>query len=186
MEFREVLDRRVSCRKYEDRPVPRELLRQLADAGRRAPSGCNLQQWRFIAVDDKEKKKALAQALRDPGVPANTFTEKIPAFIVIVREPAPSMNKTQQYIIGTCGFRFITDLDIGCATMQICLAATDLGLGSLIMGLLNQKLLREILDIPEQLDVGLVIGVGYPQILPKPRPRRELEEVLCWNTYANA
>jgi nitroreductase len=63
MTFQEMLERRESCRAYSDRPVSREDLMKLVEAGRLSPSGCNAQPWKFIVVDDPEAKKNLCDAL---------------------------------------------------------------------------------------------------------------------------
>ena len=54
MTFQEMLEKRESCRAYADRPVSREDLMELIEAGRLSPSGCNAQPWKFIVVDEPE------------------------------------------------------------------------------------------------------------------------------------
>lgn len=63
MTFEEMLEKRESCRAYSDRPVSREDLMKLVEAGRLTPSACNAQPWKFIVVDDPEARKKLCDAL---------------------------------------------------------------------------------------------------------------------------
>lgn len=182
MEFKDVIHSRYSYRRYDERPVPREKLTAIVEAAQLAPSGCNLQRWRFIIVDDPDKKAQLAEALTYPEYRLNTFTCRVPAFIVIVKQrveiPAASAN-----IIGDTD-KGLWDKDIGIAAAYITLAATDMGLGSVILGRFRQEVIREALDIPGDLDIGLVVGVGYPQE-PKsgPHSRRDLSEIMGINSY---
>jgi len=185
MDFQQVLSQRYSCRKFQDKPVSRELLTQLVEAGRRAPSGCNLQPWQFIVVDDAEKRQQIAEAVYDPELKTNSFARDVPAFVVIVNTPPVEITDHQKKIIASCE-NSITEVDIGCTSMQICLAATNLGLGTVMMGKVRQQVVREALAIPEELPIPIIIAVGYPlgsQV--NPRPRRPLEDVLRWNSFEN-
>src|SRR6266849_3024980 len=58
----EVIHDRRATVDFSDAPVPDEVLRQVLDAGRKAPSGYNLQPWRFVIVRDAEQRKALRSA----------------------------------------------------------------------------------------------------------------------------
>ena len=96
------------------------------------------------------------------------FTDQCPVFIVVVEEKANlsarvgAVVKSQTY----------APIDIGFSCMQLCLAATEQGLGSCIMGWFNEPKLKELLDIPKAKRIRLVIGVGYAasdSIRPKVR-----------------
>lgn len=181
MEFSEVLARRCSCRQYTDRPVEREKLETCLQAGRQAPSGCNSQRWLFIAVDDDSLRTKIAAALDDPDMSLNGFAHQIPAFVVIVKHPPRRLTEKQQQILGE---RDDSLLDIGIAAQQICLAATDRGLGSIMLGWFRSKLIREALGIPDELEIALVIGLGYAATDTVRRPvRYPTEEIIRWNGY---
>lgn len=63
MSFMDMVYKRESCRSYQDKPVARELLTKIVEAGRLAPSGCNAQPWKFIVIDEPEAKKKMCEAL---------------------------------------------------------------------------------------------------------------------------
>lgn len=184
MELKQAMQNRKSCRKYTEQPVEREKLTAIVDAARLAPSGSNLQRWKFIIVDDAEKKKQLSEALAFPEFRLNTFTRAAPAFIVIVKQevelPEASVNIMDKH--ANC----IWDNDIGIAAAYICLAATDMGLGSVMLGRFRQGMIRETLHIPEKTNIGLIVSIGYPlDPSVKPKNRRDLSDIMCINDYNN-
>ena len=67
MTFQEMLEKRESCRAFADRPVSREDIMKLVEAGRLSPSGCNAQPWKFIIVDEPGAKEKLCISCRHFG-----------------------------------------------------------------------------------------------------------------------
>ena len=63
MSFMDMVYQRESCRSYQDKPVSRELLTKMVEAGRLAPSGCNAQPWKFLVIDEPEAKKKMCEAV---------------------------------------------------------------------------------------------------------------------------
>lgn len=183
MEFSEVLRRRQSCRQYQDRPVERETLAACLRAARLSPSGCNSQRWLFIAVDDPAIRAPLAAALEAPQLGINQFTGQIPAFIVVAAHPTRPLGPRAQTILETVD---CLQMDIGIAAHQICLAATDLGLGSVILGWFDQPAVQSLLHLPPELEVQLVIGLGYPKSdTVREKSRLPAQEVIRWNSFNN-
>lgn len=183
MELSEVLKRRYSCRKFAERPVDRETLIALAKAGRLAPSGCNSQRWVFVIVDEEEPRRKIADALYDGEMRVNTFSHQIPAFLVLVNHPARDPNEKQKKLL--CHAEHSSLLDLGAAAENICLAATDLGLGSIIMGWFRRDAVKEAIGLPEHLEAELIIGVGYPLRAEPARRTNRLEcgEVIRINSF---
>lgn len=62
MDFQSVLEKRHSIRKFDTRPIPKEIVEAILEAGRRAPSGSNIQPWRFVVVEDEAVRKRLKEA----------------------------------------------------------------------------------------------------------------------------
>ena len=62
MDFLEMMQTRKSCRAYQSKPVSREDLLKIVEAGRLSPSGCNAQPWKFIVVDEPEALEKLRDA----------------------------------------------------------------------------------------------------------------------------
>ena len=65
MNIFEAIEKRYSCRAYQDRPIEAEKLDRILEAARLAPSAKNLQDWRFVVVTEPEKRARLAQAACD-------------------------------------------------------------------------------------------------------------------------
>jgi nitroreductase len=82
---------------------------------------------------------------------------------------------------GEVGRDVLSIMDIAIATQNICLEATDLGLGSCIIRSFNQDAVRALLDLPENISPELVVSLGYPRSIPNPPPRRKIEDtVISW------
>jgi len=154
--FFDLIAERQSCRKYDaSRPVEREKLVRILEAGAIAPSACNSQPWKFHGVTDPTLVAALRPTMQRFGM--NPFLNDCPAFIVITEEKAKLMPKIASHLSD----REFSSLDIGIATAHLALAATAQGLSSCIIGWLNNKKICEVLDLPETTRVRLVLALGY-------------------------
>lgn len=164
----QVIHQRVSVRKYRPDPVPRELIVQLLEAARWAPSAGNLQPWHFYVVTHEERRRCLATAaLRQD------FVASAPVCIVVCAEPERS---ARHY--GERGRHLYCLQDTAAATQNILLAATALGLGSCWVGAFDEDQVRSCLNIPDRLRPVAIVPVGYPAHKTTLRTqRRPLEEV---------
>ncbi len=181
MDFEALQAARESCRVFCDRPVPREVLAHLVDVARLSPSGCNAQPWRFIAVDEPQAKAKLVDALRDGPVCGCPWGDKVPAFLLICEDQAQLMPGVGEHY----GSQHFAQMDIGMAAMALCLEATQLGLGTCMLGTINQEKMHAAFGIPEQRPVRLAIAVGYPagERPPRRKQRKQLEEILSYNRW---
>ena len=166
MDFEALQAARESCRVYSDRPVPRETLAHLVDVARLAPSGCNAQPWRFIIIDEPEARAKLIEALDDDGLTGCPWGDRVPNFILI-------------------GAQHFAQMDIGMAAMALCYEATSMGLGTCLIGTMNQAKLHQSFGIPEERPVRLIVTVGYPakETAPRPKVRKELDDILSYNHW---
>lgn len=152
MDFLEIANARQSCRSYDPRPVEEEKLNAVLEAVRLAPSACNSQPY-HLTVCKGEAAKAAAKACQGMGM--NPFAHQAPVLIVISEQPYSksaglgAKMKNNDY----------RSIDIGIATAYLTAEATAQGLGSCILGWIDDKKLREItgLDAPAR----LVITLGY-------------------------
>ncbi len=180
MDFYELARTRQSDRKYADKPIPREVTERILEAARLAPSATNSQPWKFVAVDDPEIKKEIASALTSPLIPTmNQFAHTAPVLIVIVEEPANASARIGNLLKK----RHFAHMDLGIAASYITLAATQEGLGSCIMGWLNEQKIRKVLGIPGSRTVALVIALGYSTDDKKEKKRKALDKVRSYNQY---
>ncbi len=159
MKFIELVNKRQSTRKYNSTPISREDLDLCVESARMAPSACNAQPYSFIIVDDPELKNKVAGETFGLFDKFNKFTLNAPVMVVIVMEKANITSK-----VGTMLKKIDFPLiDIGIAAEHFCLQATELGIGTCMIGWFNEKPIKEILNISKNKSIGLLISVGYPE-----------------------
>jgi nitroreductase len=181
MELLDVLRNRRSVRSYQDRPVEREKLEELAEAFRIAPSASNQQPWRLIIVDDPELKEKVAAATFGKAVAFNRFALGAPVIAVIAIEPPRALNRIGAALQG----REFPLIDIGIAAAQLALRAADLGLGTCLLGWFDERKVKELLGIPRSRRIGLLATIGYPApgVAQENTKRKALDEVRGYNRY---
>jgi len=164
MEALEAIKARRSVRQFEDRPVRRELLERLVDAGRLAPTAINIQPLEFVVVTDESVKNRIG-ASTDHG----KFIADAPAMIAV-------LSKDTKYY-----------LEDGCAaTTNILLAATGLGLGACWVAGDKKPYCDKIcgvLGVPAGYKLVSLIPVGYPAAPAPEVPKRALQELIHWEKF---
>jgi nitroreductase len=201
----EAIRQRRSIRSFTDKPVPDDIIRELLEAARLAPSASNRQPWRFIVVTDPKERARLRQICWDQA-----FIEQAPVVFVCCADltayAQPSRFKRSQEFMDygvneTLSGRFadpelraallkMPDPDLGIfvaaaaanvhiAVEHMVLTATALGLGSCWVGALGDEgEINAMFGLPKTTVVAAVLPVGYPAVTPPPRPRISLSEML--------
>jgi len=177
MNLHEIFEKRQSNRKYSDRPVKKEDLLLCLDAARLAPSALNAQAWKFIVIDEPELKKNIAELAHSLGM--NKFAVQAPVIIACVIEK-PRITSYLGEIIQDKDYRM---LDLGIAIENICLQATELGLGTCIMGWFNETKAKALLGVPHAKRMPILITLGYSEDKPTVRHRKPLEKIVSYNKY---
>jgi len=180
MTFLQLINRRQSVRRYQNKPVEREIIQQL-DAVQIAPSACNSQPWKLIIVDEPELKDKVANATFSKIVSFNKFTLQAPVMAVLVLEKA----KLVAQIGGSLKNMEYPQIDIGIAAEHFCLQAAELGLGTCMIGWFDEKKIQKLLHIPKKRKIGLVISLGYAPEDYKLRKkiRKPVDEICSFNSY---
>lgn len=141
--------RRISVRKYEDKPVEKEKIMQILKAGMQAPSACNQQPWEFYVVTDKKKIEALSKMTPYTGCAAK----------------APVVLVSAYRLEGLVAPAF-AQIDMSIAQENIWLETDALGLGGVWIGIApmqdRMNLVHEILNLPKNLEVFSLFALGYP------------------------
>jgi nitroreductase len=148
--------KRRSIRKFEQREIPIELLKKLADAARVAPSGANIQPIEYVIINE--------QALRERIFPCLHWA----GYITPKGDPQKGEEPTG-YIIMLINTRIKEanyQYDVGASAENICLCAVEHGLGTCLMGAIEREAIRKILRIPEYYIIDLVVSLGYPKEQP--------------------
>jgi len=171
MNFTEIAKNRQSCRNYDPaRPVEEEKIQAILEAVKLSPSACNGQPY-FITVCKGETAKKVAKATQEAGM--NKFATDAPVMLVISEMPYV---KTAAFGAKVKGNDY-RSIDIGIAAAFLTCEATAQGLGTCILGWLNDKKIREICGMEGT--VRLVISLGYAKEEDKLRSkkRKTLEEL---------
>ena len=171
MNFTEIARTRQSCRSYDpNRPIEEEKLNAILEAARLAPSACNSQPYHLTVC---RGETALEVAKATMGLGMNKFAAQAPVLIVISEAP---YNKSAAMGARVKGNDY-RSIDIGIAAAYLTAEATAQGLGSCILGWLDDAKIREVcgLDHP----VRLVITLGYPlNDALRPKKRKEPGELF--------
>jgi nitroreductase len=150
-----ILERR-SCRVYQDKPVPEEMIEKLLRAGMYAPSAMNSQPWEFLVMQEPEKKEAVSEL-----VSYWSMLKKAPLGILVMANINGYRASTTEFFVQDCA----------ASAENILLAAQAMGLGGTYLGLYPKQnimsKIREIYSIPEHILPFAVLSIGYPD---KPMP----------------
>lgn len=169
MEILNLLKSRRSIRVYQDKPVPQDLLLQILEAGRWAATGANLQPWHFIVVTDPETRRQIGDEARFLFI-KSSHVEKAPVVLVLGFDTR--RGKYGRY-------------DVTLAGGNMMIMATHLGLGTCWIGAFDESKVKEILEIPENIEVIGLITLGYPGENAEVPPRVELEKIVHWESWSN-
>lgn len=164
------------CAQYQSRPVPPEKLKAVLAAARLAPSHHNLQPWRFVVVQDDERKRLLAQASN-----RGKLIAEAPAVIV-----AFAVEEELPVTIG--GYISAYPLDVAVAVSHLQLAATAEGLGTNWIIEFNDEKVRSVLHVPDGIHPIAVIPIGYPvetngSARSTADGRKSPDEIIAYNEY---
>ncbi len=174
-----ILGRR-SVRRYQEKDIPDEVLNNVLEAARWAPSWANTQAWEFVVVKDRSIKEQI-QATVNNRNPSYLALVNAPVLLVVCGQLKKSgyYNDQDPTKFGSEWFMY----DLGLATQNLCLAAHDSGLGTVIVGLFDHDRVGEAINLPANHEVLVLIPLGYPDQKPKPPKRRERDEFVHYDTF---
>lgn len=172
MSILDIIRQRRSIRRYKSDPIPDETLLSVLEAARLAPSGKNSQPWKFIVVKDQKMKENLAVASR-----GQRFIAVAPVIIVACGYPDRSYARQGNYMKSW-------SIDISCALDHLMLKAQEEGLGTCWIGAFEEKEVKPLLGIPDDVRVLALTPLGFPDEEPKDRGRKPLEEIISYEKYS--
>ena len=159
-----ILSRR-SIRRYENKEISEEVLQQILETGRQAPSAANRQPIHFVIVKDQDILKNLCDTM------INRFVKYAPVAIVGCADVKSLLT----------GKWAVVDTTIAMQNMVI--AAWTLGIGSCWIGACNEEKVKELLNIPDKWKVVALVTLGYPAEQPEPRKKKSFEEMFSFNSF---
>lgn len=173
MMVNDAIDARRSIRKFTSELVDKELLISGIRAGIKAPSAHNRQPWKFKILSTEEKNRVadlLEEKTKDiaghTGPHTAGIIREVPHLIMVFIDSQNAEDREMDL------------LSIGACIENIILAYTELGLGTLWIGNTNYVNEEVKKSFNFSFDTISCIGVGYKNQEPKPRPRKDIEEVL--------
>ncbi|MHC4562567.1 MAG: nitroreductase family protein [Planctomycetota bacterium] len=170
MDIYEAINQRFSVRSYKDQPVEDDKLRRVLDAGRVAPSGNNVQPWKFVVIQDADRRIAMRKAANDQA-----FVAEAPVVIAVVGT-APEK-------VMSCSIPG-DPVDCAIAIDHMTLAAVAEGLGTCWIGAFNQEAARTVAGVPDDLHIVELLALGYPAVEPTGKTRKSFDEVVCWEQFS--
>ncbi len=173
MKVEDAIKIRRSIRKYQDKDVPDNLINKLIESARLAPSSHNAQPWKFFIIKDEKSK----EKLKVNNVFKQPFVCEAPIIIICCADPDLSA-KSSDLIFSDQDMQGKAGRDLAFASQNLVLTATEMGLGTCYIGMLNRIKTKEILNIPENYILPFAIIAGYPDENPKPTPRKKIKEII--------
>lgn len=179
MQTIEGIKTRRSIRKFTDKKVEKALVEQIVEAASYAPSWKNTQTTHYVVILNEAVKNQIA----DECVMDFAWNQKnihnAPVLVAVTT------------VDGRCGYEkdgsFSTSkgthwqsFDAGIASQTFCLAAHEMGLGTVIMGIYDEEKVKNLLHIPDNQSVSALIGIGYPDQNPDAPERKSVEELLSY------
>ena len=205
MDFFEVINKRRSVREFQSRPVEKEKLLRVLEAGLKAPSNNHLRQWEFILIEDAEQKKRVAELgakaktvtnHRELGKTLERWADELQK--EMYRKALPVQEKmltTSPELLVVC-FRMRKPLS-ECETLfdlndfasvwacieNILLAMAAEGLYGVTSIPRETTSLKKVLGIPEDYEVATIIPIGYPEDYFIKQKTVSLKEKIHYNQW---
>ena len=179
-DFLNLVQSRKSVRKFQDKPVERNVLQQCVEAARLAPSAENVQPWRYFIADDPQVKERLAQHAFSGIYRATRWAANAPVLVVIFAELDILANRLGKQMTGIHYYL----IDIGISGEHFVLQAQELGLGTCWIGWFSAKGVRKALNAPKHQRPGEMLSVGYPHPnYSRERKRNPLNDIIYFNEF---
>lgn len=168
-EFIKLAQERSSIRKYSNKEVSCEVLNQIIESARIAPSAVNFQPWKFLIIKGEKSKQIVRESYK------REWFATAPLYIIACGNHQEAWHRSFDG-------KDHTDIDIAIAVEHICLSATSAGLGTCWVCNFDATKLKTDLSLPEDLEPIAIIPLGYPEGDGdvRPKKRKTTEEIVQW------
>lgn len=178
---------RASCRSFEDRPIPEEILNEIIGAGLHAATGGNLQPYSIIKITDKSTKRRLVDECEMQNIVENAPVDLL--FCIDWRRIGRWAEACNAPFIANKSYRhfWIALQDTVICAQNICTAADSLGLGSVYIGTVESCFmeLKSIFNIPEGVFPVVLLSLGYPTKYPATANKMGIEGIVHEESYTD-
>ena len=179
MESIQCIKSRRSIRNFNGEKVDRETIKKVVEAASFAPSWKNTQVTRYVAIDDADMIKKVADECTSMFVYNGNTIAKAPLLVVVTALKGRSgVEKDGSFTTDREGNWLM--FDAGCAVQTFCLAAHEYGLGTVIMGIFDDEKLSSLLSIPEDREIVNLICVGYADETPEAPKRKTVDDLVTF------
>jgi nitroreductase len=175
MDAIECLKTRRSVRRFKDQPIPFELIGNILDAARLAPSAGNIQEWNFILITDYKVREQISMAAC-----MQTWMNDAPVHIVVCSNPG----KSERYY-GDKGEKVYCLQNAAAAIENMLLAAHAQGLGACWVGACEEDQVKRAVGAPENIRVLGIVPIGYPGEQPQMPEKYPLTDVVFIDKWGN-
>jgi nitroreductase len=179
MEVTEAIKNRRSIRKFKPDSVPEEILNTLLEAIRWAPSWFNTQCCEVVIVKDSNLKSKLEKTLSKDNLALSSMKEAPVIVVLCAKREISGYDKGKPMTEKGDWLMF----DAGLAMQTLCLAAHNLGLGTVIIGAFDHQRVAEILQAPKNVDVVAMTPLGYSATEGNRLKRKEISQFISYNKY---
>jgi nitroreductase len=175
MDAIECIATRRSIRRFLKMPVDFETIMNIIEAGSLAPSSGNVQDWKFILVDNQDLKKEICEHSLGQECIYNA------AFLVVI---CSDPEQTELHY-GLRGERLYTVQNCAASAENMLLAAHALGIGGIWVGAFDEEKMRELMDIPKSARPQAILAFGYPDEIPDHKRIKDLSIITYFNSYGS-
>ena len=169
MDVFEAIRSRRSVRGYKPDPVSDELLEQVLEAGRRAPTAANRQAFRVIVAHVKDREEELAR------VYGRSWLLQAPLVLAVVAVPGEAWRRMDD--------KPYDEVDATIAMDHMVLAATALGLGTCWIAAFDPDAAREVFGLPDDVELVAITPLGYPAKASATTDRKPLEDLVKYERW---
>ena len=170
MEFNKVIEQRYSVRAYQSQAIEKDKLNEVLEAARIAPTAANRQPFKIIVIETKGREAELKR------IYGKKWFVEAPIVIGVCAVTTDAWVRREDGAnYGIVDATIIMD--------HLILAATNLGLGTCWVGAFDPVAVREILELPENVELVAFTPLGYPADKSRPKKRKELIEIIKYEKW---
>ena len=161
--------KRKSIRNFRPEEIEKEKVDRILEAGRRAPSAKNRQQWRFIIIEDKSVREKIKNAAY-----GQEYFEQAPVVIAVC-----TTNIEYRMPNGQLSY----PVDLSFAASFMILQAVHEGLGTCCVTTYDEQMVKDILTIPHAMRIVMLVVLGYTDETPEQTSRKPVKKIISYNHW---
>jgi len=169
MEYSELIEKRYSVRAYQSRTIADDVLQQVLESARLAPTAANRQPFQLIVIHTEGREEELSR------IYAPAWFVRAPVVIAAVAVPGKGWTRGDG--------KSYADVDVAIVMDHLILAAADLGLGTCWIGAFDAEAARDVLGLPDDVEPIAFTPLGYAADLPGRKQRKPLSDLVRYETW---